>query len=137
VPAAQYADDIAALQHMAREFTAGFNNREVDRLMRFYAESYVDVNLRVPVQTWAERRAYYLQAMSRGDIQIDVQPAEILVEGNVAFVRGSITINRTDATTGKLASTELRYLELARRTPEGSWKVFWGMDVPVQEYSPG
>jgi ketosteroid isomerase-like protein len=122
---------------MAREFTAGFNNREVDRLMRFYAESYVDVNLRVPVQTWAERRAYYLQVMSRGEIQIDVQPAEIVVEGNHAFVRGSIIINRTDAATGKKAATELRYLEIARKGSDGSWKVFWGMDGPVQEYNPG
>jgi ketosteroid isomerase-like protein len=128
--------DVAALQEMAREFTEGFNRRDVDRLMRFYADTYVDVNLRVPVQTKEERRAYYLQVMARGDIHIEVQPVEIVVEGTLAFVRGTIELSRTDAATGKPATTELRYLEIARKGPDGSWTVMWGMDGPVQEYEP-
>jgi len=46
-----YSKDIDALRNMAREFAEGFNSGDVDRLMRFYADRYVDVNLRNPVQT--------------------------------------------------------------------------------------
>lgn len=54
------ASDIAALESIAREFTEGFSSGDVDPIMRFYGDKYVDVNLRNPVQTHAQRRQYYL-----------------------------------------------------------------------------
>jgi hypothetical protein len=35
-------DDRAQLEHMAREFTEGFNTGDVDRIMRFYGNTYVE-----------------------------------------------------------------------------------------------
>jgi len=127
----QHSSDIAALQDIAREATEGFNTGDVDRVMRFYGETYVDVNLRNPVQSFAERREYYAQVIRRG-IKIQVTPDEIRVEGDFAFIRGTIALKPPD---GK--QSELRYLEIARRSSDGSWKVIWGMDGPVQEYTPG
>lgn len=130
-----HADDVAALREMAREFTEGFNSGDVERLMRFYGSSYMDVNLRQPVQSHEERRDYYAWVIRRGLGRIQVHPDEIQVHGNFAFVRGRIVLSRQDA--GGLASSiaELRYLEIARKGPDG-WKGFWGMDGPVQEYVP-
>ncbi len=31
---------------------------------------------------------------------------------------------------------ELRYLEICERAPDGTWRVMWGMDGPVQETVP-
>jgi ketosteroid isomerase-like protein len=136
MPATQaQADDIAQLQHMAQEFAAGFNTGDVDRIMRFYGDTYVDINLRNPVQSRAERRAYYAQVIARGGFQVKVQPDDIRVDGDFAFVRGTIELVRP-AVSGDAARTELRYLEIARRQPDGSWQVMWGMDGPVQEYTP-
>lgn len=130
------SDDVSKLRAMAREFTLGFNTRDVDRIMQFYLDRYVDVNLRNPVQTWAERREYYRRAMDRLNAEIDVQPDDILIEDGFAFVRGTIKLIR-EATESKATTTqELRYLEIARKQPDGSWKVLWGMDGPVQEYDP-
>ena len=123
-------DDIAQLQQMAREFEEGFNTGDVDRIMRFYGDTYVDINLRNPVQTWAERRAYYTQVIKRGGFRVKVQPDEIQIHGDFAFVRGSLELLRS----GDSPRSELRYLEIARRQVDGSWKVMWGMDGPVQEY---
>ena len=130
-----HADDIAKLQHMAREFAAGFNTGDVDRIMRFYGDTYVDINLRNPVQSWTERRAYYAQVIQRGGFQVNVRPDDIQIHGEFAFVRGTIELVRPHAV-GDSARTELRYLEIARRQPDGSWQVMWGMDGPVQEYTP-
>ncbi len=44
-------EDEKFLRLVAQEFEEGFNSGEVDRLMRFYADTYVDVNLRNPIQT--------------------------------------------------------------------------------------
>jgi len=121
------------LRNMAREFEEGFNSGDVDRIMRFYGSSYVDVNLRNPVQTKAERRAYYLQVMKRQGFRLKVKPDDILLRGDLAFVRGTIFLIQADLK----QPLELRYLEIAERQADGSWQVIWGMDGPVQEYTPG
>jgi ketosteroid isomerase-like protein len=126
------SDDIAKLQQMAREFEEGFNTGDVERIMRFYGDTYVDINLRNPVQTWAERRDYYAQVIKRGGFRVKVQPDDIQVNGDFAFVRGSLELLRP----GDSSHSELRDLEIARRQLDGSWKVMWGMDGPVQEYTP-
>jgi len=125
--------DVAKLRHMAREFAEGFNTGDVDRIMRFYGDTYVDVNLRNPVQSWQERREYYAHVIRNGGFRVDVQPDEILIRGEFAFIRGTIHLARASAADSKPA--ELRYLEIARRQEDGSWQVLWGMDGPVQEYT--
>ena len=126
------AADNAQLRHMAREFEEGFNTGDVDRIMRFYGDTYVDINLRNPVQTWAERRAYYAQVIKRGGFRVRVQPDDIQIHGDFAFVRGTLELVRNDES----SRTELRYLEIVRRQADGSWQVMWGMDGPIQEYVP-
>jgi ketosteroid isomerase-like protein len=128
------AEDLAQLRHMAAEFEAGFNTGDVDRIMRFYGDTYVDVNLRHPVQSWAERRAYYAQVI-QGGFRARVRPDDVQIHGDFAFVRGTVELVGTQGNGGS-ANIELRYLEIAERQPDGSWKVMWGMDGPVQEYTP-
>jgi ketosteroid isomerase-like protein len=128
-------EDVAKLRHMASEFAEGFNTGDVDRIMRFYGDTYVDINLRNPVQSRQERHEYYLQVIRKGGFHVQVHPDEILIRGDFAFIRGSIELLRASAA-GDSGRTELRYLEIARRQQDGSWRVMWGMDGPVQEYTP-
>jgi len=127
-------EDEAFLRNMAHEFEEGFNRGDVDRIMRFYGDTYVDVNLRQPVQTRAARREYYVHVMRRPGLHVHVQPDDILIRGDLAFVRGTILL--TQVVSGAATQTELRYLEVSERTPDGGWQVLWGMDGPVQEYDP-
>ena len=129
------AEDIERLRHMASEFTEGFNTGDVERIMHFYGESYVDINLRNPVQSRQERREYYAQVIQRGGFHVQVQPEEILVRGDYAFVRGTIELTPGSAPSDS-ARRELRYLEIVQRQQNGSWQVLWGMDGPIQEYTP-
>jgi len=130
-------EDEQVLRHMAREFEEGFNSGDVDRIMRFYADTYVDVNLRHPVQTRSERREYYARVMARPGIQVQVRPDDILIRGDLAFVRGTILLTQDAAGSRETIRTELRYLEICERVQDGTWRVIWGMDGPVQEYVPG
>lgn len=122
------------LRNMAREFEEGFNRGEVDRIMQFYGDIYVDVNLRHPVQTNAARREYYLDVMRRPGLHVQVQPDDILIRGDLALVRGTILLMQAGAAGAEPTRIELRYLEVAERTQDGGWQVLWGMDGPVQEY---
>ena len=78
-------EDVAKLRHMANEFAEGFNTGDVERIMRFYGDSYVDINLRNPVQSRQERREYYVQVIRKGGFKAQVQPEEILIRGEYAF----------------------------------------------------
>ena len=127
-------EDVAKLRHMANEFAEGFNTGDVERIMRFYGDSYVDINLRNPVQSRQERREYYAQVIRKGGFKVQVQPEEILIRGEYAFIRGTIELTPGSAL-GDSTSKELRYLEIAQRQQDGSWQVMWGMDGPVQEYT--
>jgi ketosteroid isomerase-like protein len=129
-------EDVDFLRNMAHEFEEGFNRRDLDRIMRFYGDTYVDVNLRNPVQTNAARREYYAHVMRRPGLRVQVQPDDILIRGDLAFVRGTILVTQVAGAGAEPTRTELRYLEVAERTPHGGWQVFWGMDGPVQEYEP-
>lgn len=128
--------EIAQLQHIAREFAEGFNTGDVDRIMQFYGDTYVDINLRNPVQSHAERRAYYAQIIKRGGFHVRVRPDDIEVHGDFAFVRGTIELIRPESKGEGSSLTELRYLEILRRQTDDSWQVMWGMDGPIQEYAP-
>ena len=124
-----YRQDVSALREMAREFTEGFNSGDVDRIMRFYGSSYLDINLRTPLQTHAERREYFAQLIQRASFRVQVHPEEIVIQGPTAFVRGRIELIHRDSA----AITELRYLEVVRKEA-GGWKAIWGIDGPVQEF---
>jgi ketosteroid isomerase-like protein len=124
--------DREALLHMAREFETGFNSGDLNRLMQFYGDHYVDINLRIPVQSHAERREYYAAIIRRNEFRVAVHPDDIIFLGDHAIVRGRIEISPV-CEPGNV--TELRYMECSRRTPDG-WKALWGMDGPVQEYRP-
>ena len=128
-------EGVAKLRHMANEFAEGFNTGDVERIMRFYGDSYVDINLLNPVQSRHERREYYAQVIRKGGFKVQVQPDEILIRGEYAFIRGTIELTPRSAL-GDSTRKELRYLEIAQRQQDGSWQVMWGMDGPVQEYTP-
>ena len=125
------------LRNMAREFEEGFNSGDPDRIMRFYGDTYVDVNLRNPVQTKVERREYYARVMERPGIRLSVKPEDVVIRGDLAFIRGTIILTQAGPDPKEAKQSELRYLEIAERVSDGSWRVIWGMDGPVQEYTPG
>lgn len=127
-------EDEKFLRNIAHEFEEGFNSGNVDRIMHFYGDSYVDVNLRNPVQTKDERREYYAKVMTRPGIHVRVQPDDIMIRGNLAFVRGTIFLTQGTGFGDAMTETELRYLEIYERPQDGTWRVVWGMDGPVQEY---
>src|ERR1700724_435226 len=94
------------LRHVAHEFEEGFNSGNVDRIMRFYGDTYVDVNLRNPVQTKAERREYYAKVMARPEIHVRVQPEDIMIRDNLAFVRGTVLLTQGAGRGGEKTQAE-------------------------------
>ena len=125
--------DRAKLAEIAYELTEAFNHADLDRLMQYYGDTYVDVNLRSPVQSHADRRRYYADLMRRG-VRIRARSDEIVVEGDIAFIRGRIEVFTPEAVPGSASPIELRYVEVARKSANGAWRAIWGIDGPVQDW---
>jgi ketosteroid isomerase-like protein len=116
----------AEIRRLTQEFVEGFNTGDVDKMMRFYAPHYVDVNLRHPHQTWAERREYYRKIVSDRTRTVQVTPAEIVVAGDYAYVWGTIELTTRKAGTPAQVR-ELRYIEIWKHLPQG-WRSVAGID---------
>lgn len=125
----QMDTDAAEIRELTKEFVQGFNTGDLDRIMKFYADEYVDVNLRQPNQTKAERREYYRKLIDSGEFRVEVTPDEIVIAGEYGFVRGTILLERPQAG-GNARTKELRYVEVWRRFADG-WKSIWGIDADV------
>lgn len=122
--------DVEEIRRITQKVTDAFNDGDVDRMMRHYAQRYIDVNLPQPRQSWAERRDYYARVIGEGYTKIIVRPWLIEISGEHAFVGGDLIV-RSSAPDSEEATRELRYLEIWRKTPDG-WKSIWGMDSPVR-----
>jgi ketosteroid isomerase-like protein len=125
---ADEAADAASIRAATRRFVEAFNARDMDGLLRFYADDYLDLNLPDPRQSTADRRLYLSRILARADTTLDVVPHEIVVTGEHAVVRGTIRLRRS--LPDGASTTELRYMELMRRFPLG-WKAVWGIDAEI------
>lgn len=117
-------DAAAAIRSQTREFVAGYNGGDVDRIMRICSDRFVAINLKNPVQSREERAAYYRGLVDRRDSQVEVIPDEIVVDGDHAVVRGTTFFYRLDTAGKRGKATELRYMELWERQASG-WKSAW------------
>ena len=116
----------AEIRRLTQQFVEGFNTGDADKMMRFYAPQYVDVNLRHPHQTWAERREYYRQMVSKHTSTVAVTPVEITVDGDHAYVWGTIDLTSRKAGAAP-KHEELRYIEIWKHFPQG-WRSVAGID---------
>jgi len=96
--------------------------------------TYVDINLRSPVQSWQERRQYYAQVIRDGGFRIQVHPTKILSSGATLLCPRTIDIaaaaTPSTPSAGSFATSKLL---LGNQAAPGK---YCGMDGPIQEYSP-
>lgn len=117
-------DAAEAIRSQTREFVAGYNSGDVDRIMRICGDRFVAINLKNPVQTRGERAAYYRRLVGRRDSEVEITPEEIVVDGDHAVVRGTTLFFLLDAAGKRRKPAELRYMELWERH-ETVWKSAW------------
>jgi len=102
---------MAEIKKLTRQFEDGFNSKNLDKMMSFYADKYVEVNLANPVQTREERREYYKNILKKNEFTIRVKVEEVIISGNHGFVRGEIDL--TDH--GNNNVRKLRYIEIWKK----------------------
>lgn len=81
-------------------------------------------------------RALYAQTLAQVSLMVHFTTEEIVVNGDLAFERGSYTLKITDKTSGRVVQDVVnRHIHMMKRQPDGSWKT-WRMMVVAAPVTP-
>ncbi|MFO1036872.1 MAG: nuclear transport factor 2 family protein [Geminicoccaceae bacterium] len=120
------ADDAAAIRQALLDWTDAFNAGRADRVCALFAP---DLRFRfqgTPERGYPEMCAQLQRALADRDHRLAYRPdiEEIIVSGDLAAVRLVWTSEVRDAAGKLLESTEEPGLDLFRREPDGTWRIF-------------
>jgi uncharacterized protein (TIGR02246 family) len=118
-------DDVRAIRRVLEQFVDAWNAGDADAFAKLYTDPHVDVNHTPATETRAETVAALRKRFAGPTPRLSVSSDEVLVFGDWAVQRGTISLASSDST------QRLRYIEVLRRESDGCWRVHWGIDAQV------
>jgi ketosteroid isomerase-like protein len=120
--------DIDAIKQSAAELSTAFNEKNVDKLVEFYAESSVFMPPNAPLMRGREPlKSFYSEMMSKGATELKLEPDEVVGHGPIAYESGTYQVNFANGRRDRG-----KYL-LVLRNMAGTWrteKTMWSSDLP-------
>lgn len=124
--------DAEAIKKSTTDFTAAFNNKEVDKVVDFYVDNSVLMPPNKPLLRGRDAlKSYYGAEVARGG-QLTMDAQEVEGHGPLAYVSGTYSVSYSDG-----ARDRGKYLRVLRLM-NGTWrleKTIWSSDLPVQSAS--
>ena len=124
--------DAEAIKKATADFTAAFNNKEIDKVIDFYVDSSVLMPPNKPLLRGRDAlKSYYGSEVARGG-QLTMEAEEVQGHGPLAYVSGTYAISYQGG-----ARDRGKYLRVLRLM-NGTWrleKTIWSSDLPVQSGS--
>jgi len=122
------AADTTAINALRDQFTAAFNSNDAAATAATYTgDAIAMLANQAAVEGKQAIQASY-EAMFKGNaVKIALTPLETQVAGDWAYDRGNATITVTPKS-GKPIEESSKYLVIAKRQPDGSWKLYRDID---------
>ena len=116
--------DEAAIRRSLAEIERSFNAGDADAMFAQYRD---DVLVSAPGQEEIVGKAAWREGMGKTPasvaLQVHFDTQEIAVSGDLAYERGTFTMDMTDKASGsRVGSVKLRHVHLFRREADGRWK---------------
>ena len=122
--------DQDAIRQKAADLEAAFNAKDVDQLVRHYADNSIFMPPNVPLLRGQEPlRDFFNDLMAQGAISLDLEPVEVSGHGPIAYESGTYRVTYKDGA----ARDRGKYL-LVHRNTAGNWRVektIWSSDLPA------
>jgi uncharacterized protein (TIGR02246 family) len=120
--------DEKAVRDLLTQIQQTFNSGNLDDFMPAFADDAIIAAQGIPdIVGNAAIRALYEGALAQANIQVHFNTQEIKVVGDLAYERGTYTIEMKDKTSGaRIAEVENRHIHIFQRQPDGGWKT-WRM----------
>ena len=121
------ADERAEILKIVERFIDAYNNADVDNLMACYTKDVVKLRNSVPAEDYATIKDRLSVFFSKWRGNLVVENHEIVVSGNLAFIRGELHIVMRPVAGGPEESLKKRFIEIWRKE-ENVWRVARTMD---------
>ena len=120
--------DIDAIKQSAAELSTAFNEKNVDRVVDFYAENSVFMPPNAPLLRGREPlKSFYSEMIGKGATELKLEPEEVAGHGPIAYESGTYQVQYVNG-----GRDRGKYL-LVLRNMAGTWrteKTIWSSDLP-------
>ena len=120
-------DDVTQIERAIEQFANAYNAGDLEAVLASYTYDLKKTRHGAPPETKPETAARIADVMSAFETNVDVINDEIVVDGDLAYTRGSFTVTLRPKAGGEPLAIQRRYLEIWRRE-NGSWLVARTMD---------
>ena len=124
------SDDEREIRSLIEKFADAYHSGDLQGVLDCYADDLIKLRNGAPAETKpivAERIA---QVFDKYSSRVDATVDEILIDGDLAVVRGNFTVILTPKSGGETQTIERRYLEVWQQD-KGRWLVARTMDNVV------
>lgn len=120
--------DAATIKQHAAELSTAFNEKNLDKIVEFYADNSVFMPPNAPLLRGREPlKSFYSEMIDKGATELSLQPDDIAGHGPIAYESGSYTVHYANG-----GRDRGKYLLVLRNTA-GTWrteKTIWSSDLP-------
>ena len=130
-------EDTAKIDQLRDSFIAAFNSGDAAAVANNYASDAVALPQNQPAMAGHDAILNYNKTLfDTFTAKIAIKSEETKVSGDLAFDRGTYTMELTPKGKGAPISDEGKYLVILQRQADGSWKVFRDMDNSSKPAAP-
>jgi ketosteroid isomerase-like protein len=120
--------DVATIKQHATDLSTAFNQKNLDKIVEFYAENSVFMPPNAPQLRGREPlRSFYGEMIEKGATELTLDPAEVAGHGPIAYESGTYSVSYANG-----GRDRGKYL-LVLRNMAGTWrteKTIWSSDLP-------
>jgi ketosteroid isomerase-like protein len=120
----RFEDDLAAITGFNERYLRAINEEDIAALSSLTTEGHVMLPpSREPVVGKAANDALNGAAFERYDFSETWTPIETVIEGDLAFQRGTFTVLATPKDAGDRLAVSGSFLRIYQRQPDGDWRM--------------
>jgi ketosteroid isomerase-like protein len=116
--------DLAAITEFNRRYLEAINDEDIATLSSLTTDDHILISSgRPPVVGKAANDEANGRVFKQFDIVETWTPAETVVDGDLAYQRGTFTVEATPRAGGTTTKTSGNFLRIYRRQPNGEWRM--------------
>jgi ketosteroid isomerase-like protein len=116
--------DLAAIAEFNRRYLKAINDEDIATLSSLTTEDHVMIAPgRAPIVGKAANDTANARVFKQFDIDETWTPVETVVDGDLAYQRGTFTVAATPRAGGATIRTAGHFMRIYRRQPDGAWRM--------------
>jgi ketosteroid isomerase-like protein len=117
-------DDLAAIADFNRRYVQAINDGDIATLRGLTTADHIMLSPNGPPRIGKEANdAANARAFERFDIDESWAPEETVIDGDLAYQRGTYVVESTPKAGGDKRRSTGNFLRIYRRQPDGSWRM--------------